>query len=213
MRLLTLLAFAAIIAADNVPVQTTNVTHNVDISSKIKRLPVARLAHEYREVDISNEIKRLSKARPNEHQKMMRRKEQLVGAITEKYNVDETLARKIVKIANAHQQPDFPKTEDIIAIVGIESSFRPHVKSKLKTDPAVGLMQVRPGVWKIPHEELSTIEGQIKHGAGILAHYYDKVGKVEGAVMAYNVGITAYRKGKTNKRYLNKYKTEVAMYR
>jgi soluble lytic murein transglycosylase-like protein len=111
-----------------------------------------------------------------------------------------------------YQQQDFPRTEDIIAIVGIESSFRPTVKSSLKTDPAVGLMQVRPGVWKVSHKELSTIDGQIKHGANILAQYYDKIGKVEGAVMAYNVGITAYRKGKTNKKYLNKYKTEVAMY-
>lgn len=198
MRLLTgLTATFIAIAAGNMAPQTTIVSYEIDLSNKIKKLHLDREREQLKAAMRTN----------------IERKEKLVAAITEKYNVDEMFARKIVRIANSYQQSDFPKTEDIIAIVGIESSFRPHVKSNLKTDPAVGLMQVRPGVWKIPSEELSTIEGQIKHGANILAHYYDKVGKVEGAVMAYNVGITAYRKGKTNKKYLNKYKTEVAMYK
>lgn len=133
-----------------------------------------------------------------------------VAAITTRYKVDEQLALQIVKLAKKHQRDDFPKASDIIAIIGVESSFRPNVKSQLKKDPAVGLMQVRPGVWKIPHVELSTIEGQIKHGARILAEYYDSIGRKDGAVMAYNIGITAYRKGRQNPRYLNKYKRELA---
>ncbi len=138
-------------------------------------------------------------------------RQQYVQAIVAKYPVTEYIAEKIVQAAQQNQQPVFPRTKDILAIIGIESSFRHNVSSKLASDPAVGLMQVRPGVWKteIHPSMLTHIEGQIKAGAYVLTRYYQDTHSKLGAVMAYNVGITAYRRGKTNWRYVNKYRDEL----
>ena len=124
------------------------------------------------------------------------------------------MAEKIVKTALQNEHPTFPKAEDILAIVGIESSFNPSVKSQLKHDPAVGLMQVRPGIWDIDPTKLSTIENQIKVGANILAAYYSKLKSPDGAVHSYNIGITNYNKKKgLNPGYVQKYKTDLKLYK
>jgi uncharacterized lipoprotein YajG len=130
-----------------------------------------------------------------------------VSAVTDEFNINKQLAQKIVAIARQNAQPVFPKTQDILAIIGVESSFRPNVKSKLRHDPAYGLMQVRPGVWRkrIDPKSLQTIEGQIQAGVAVLSHYYTLTHTKTGAVMAYNVGITAYLNGRKNWRYVYKY--------
>lgn len=125
-----------------------------------------------------------------------------------KYSVDPALFDRIVKAAHKHAHADFPKAEDIIAIAAVESGFRPSVKSNLKRDPALGLMQIRPGVWNIPPHKLMSVEDNIMYGSKILRKYYERLKDKDAAVQAYNVGITAYRKGKKNERYLQKYKTE-----
>lgn len=137
-----------------------------------------------------------------------------VQAIVSKYphNVDEDTARVIVETAMKYEKKTFPRVIDIIAIIDIESSFRPHVKSSLSYDPAVGLMQVRPGIWKINKKELETIEGQIAHGSRILTEYHQQIGNIYGTVMAYNIGITAYKNGNKNYNYLAKYKRELQRY-
>jgi len=140
------------------------------------------------------------------------RQEPIVQQVTNKYNIDPHLAKEVVKFAHEHAYQDFPTAKDILAIVGIESSFRPHVQSQLKKDPARGLMQVRPGVWNLDPEELDDIENNIQHGAYILHKYYTKLQNKQAAVQAYNVGITDFRKGTTNPRYLTKYQQEYGQY-
>ncbi len=116
----------------------------------------------------------------------------------------------IVKTAIKYENHIFPTRYDILAIIAIESSFNPMAKSKLKTDPAVGLMQVRPKVWNVNRVDLeSSIDKQIEVGAEILQQYYDLTGDKVGAIMAYNVGITSYKSGKKNRHYLKKYQQEV----
>ena len=131
-----------------------------------------------------------------------------LNAAASKYSVDPQLFSRIVSAARKHAHPDFPRVDDIIAIIGVESSFQPNAVSGLKKDPARGLMQIRPGVWKIPPHELMDIEKNIKYGSKILRKYYERLGDKEAAIQAYNVGITAFRRGKTNERYLQKYKIE-----
>ncbi len=139
--------------------------------------------------------------------------EAIVQRIVTRYNVDRDIARAVVQAAHKQERDRFPKAKDIIAIVGIESSFDPKAKSQLKQDPALGLMQIRPGVWKMSPNELLTIEKNVEHGAAILEHYYNKLGKKrDSAVQAYNIGITAYLEGEKNSVYLKKYKREVALY-
>ena len=143
-------------------------------------------------------------------------KDHLLSTIKTKFkHVDDEKASHIVDMAMKYSHPVFPKAHDILAISGIESSFNEKAKSKLKRDPAVGLMQVRPAVWGIDRKEFSTIEGQIKHGAHILRHYYEKTGSRESAIKAYNVGLTNFNKGKQQdaaSRYLDKFKSEVSRY-
>lgn len=122
----------------------------------------------------------------------------VVNIISTKYKVKPELVEQIVEIAKKYEHPDFPRAKDILAVISVESSFNPNAVSKLKRDPARGLMQVRPMTWKLPKESLATIDGQIKHGAQILRQYYVKLGDKEAALHAYNVGLTNHYRAEAN---------------
>jgi len=145
------------------------------------------------------------------------KKAEMIDSIVAKYKVEHDLAAKVVTFAIKYEQKTFPKAKDIVAIVGIESSFNPAAKSKLKRDPAEGLTQIRPAAWshKFKREELTSIEGQIKHGSLILAHNYKVLEDKVGAIGAYNIGLRNYQEGKYKdaaSRYLAKYSKEVVAY-
>lgn len=136
---------------------------------------------------------------------------QLVSNITSRYkNVSPELATKIVIYTAMYAKPTFPKQEDLLAVIAVESAFNPAAKSNLKTDPAIGLTQIRPGAWrhKIKKSELSDIEGQIKYGAYILEHNYNRVNSKALALHAYNLGLTAALRGVRSKTYVVKYQRE-----
>lgn len=138
---------------------------------------------------------------------------ELASVITDKYSVGSDLALKVAKLALKYEKPTFPKAEDILAVCGIESSFKPHAASKLKHDPAIGLMQVRPAIWKLDKQKLaSSTEEQIKTGSEILHGYYQKLKTKEAALQAFNVGITNYMKKGLNPRYVPKFDAEREMY-
>ena len=138
---------------------------------------------------------------------------QQTGKIVDKYKVEQELANRIVQLAHKYEQPTFPQAKDILAVVGIESSFNPKAKSELIRDPALGLMQVRPGIWKINPKALKDVEQQIRLGSNILHNYYNQLGgNIEKAVQAYNLGITAVKQGKRNPQYLEKYRNEMRLH-
>lgn len=130
-----------------------------------------------------------------------------IQTIVYQYKVSQDFATKVVALSHKYSSPVFPKASDILAIIGIESSFRPNVKSGLKRDKAEGLTQIRPRVWRhmIKPGELTLIENQVKYGSSILRQYHMKLGSIDGAVNAYNVGLTAHNRGKVNPRYVRKY--------
>ncbi len=140
--------------------------------------------------------------------------DRLTQAVTSRYDVDEAEARSIVLLAKRYEKPEFPKARDILAIIGIESSFNAAAVSKLKKDPAVGLMQVRPTVWGIKAAELrNNVSKQVQFGSDVLHRYYLKLKDREAAVQAYNVGLTNFNLGKqpeAQRRYLQKYTAELA---
>jgi soluble lytic murein transglycosylase-like protein len=138
---------------------------------------------------------------------------ELTGVVLNKYKVSKNAAWEIVSHAIKHEDKVFPKAEDILAIIGIESSFNPMAKSKLKHDPAVGLMQVRPKVWGLSKSSLITPEEQIKTGSKILKNYYVRTGGKKDAVHAYNVGITNFKQEKKlNPTYVANYEAERKLY-
>ena len=130
------------------------------------------------------------------------RRSELTNKIASHYRVDRKLVQDIVDLAFKYERPDFPKAEDILAVIGVESSFNPDSVSSLLQDPARGLMQIRPGVWDIDPNHLDDLENQIKFGARILTQYYRRLGTAEAALQAYNLGITHYRRGRRNERYV-----------
>jgi len=137
----------------------------------------------------------------------------LVDIVTSKYNVDSELAKKIVTLAKKYEKPIFPKAEDLLAIIGIESSFNPQAVSGLKSDPAVGLTQIRPGVWGLDANELKgDIEQQIAAASDILSKYSSRLKNIEDTVHAYNVGLRAFRRGDLNPKYVTKFKNEKDLY-
>lgn len=134
---------------------------------------------------------------------------QLVNKITADYRVDPQLANHIVELAFKYQDPVFPRAQDIISLIGVESSFDPNAVSNLKTDPAVGLMQVRPEKWGLSTNDLQTPEQQIKHGVHALSKYYKKLkGNKKAALQAYNVGLRNYKKGVKAPEYVQKFNRE-----
>lgn len=151
-----------------------------------------------------------------EHTDDVKKQQWLAQRIVMRYtSTDYDLAAQITQAAFKYQDAVFPKADDIIAIIAIESIFNPKAKSNLKHDPAKGLMQIRHGVWKdkINVDNMNRIESQIKHGSEILAHYYRVVDDKNKAIMAYNVGLTAALNGRTNPKYLAKYKREMQAFR
>lgn len=133
------------------------------------------------------------------------RQSQLTNNIARHYRVNRDLVADVVQLAFEYERQDFPKAEDILAVIGVESSFNPESVSGLRRDPARGLMQVRPGIWDIDPDHLEDIENQIKYGAEILSRYYRRLKDPEAALQAYNLGITRFRRGDRNPRYVDKF--------
>jgi len=136
--------------------------------------------------------------------------ERLANKIASKYHVDQGFAMKVVELAHKYAHPVFPTAKDILAVVGVESSFNPGATSNLSDDPAVGLMQVRPGKWKLNSQQLlADEEAQIKHGASILHKYFKKLKNKDAAIQAYNIGLNSYRQGFRSPKYLEKVQREL----
>lgn len=129
-----------------------------------------------------------------------------IEQISQRYGADPEFVEQVIQLAKKYQKPGFPTARDIIAIIAVESEFDPEAVSGLSKDPAIGLMQVRPGKWGIDPEDLRDPEKAIKIGADILHKYYRHLhGDKDGAIQAYNVGMSAYKQGEENPDYLYKY--------
>lgn len=138
----------------------------------------------------------------------------LADIIVRKYRIDPKKALHIVHLAHRYEKPDFPKAIDILAVIGIESSFDSNKQSNLKHDPAMGLTQIRTKMWQMnPKTIKGDLDSQIKMSAHILNKYYYKLNRdPESAVHAYNVGLTAFKRGQFNPQYVEKFNNERRMY-
>jgi hypothetical protein len=147
-------------------------------------------------------------------QEEKQRVDDLTGDVLDKYKIAKSKAKEIVKLAIKHEKPVFPKAEDLLAIIGIESSFNPNAKSNLKHDKAIGLTQIRPKIWGIHAADLKdNLDKQVSLSSDILYKYHHKLGSEDKAIHAYNVGLTNVRHGTgLNPKYVEKWKTELKRY-
>ncbi len=128
------------------------------------------------------------------------------------YGITESKALRITKFAQeiTSEYSGFPRTKDVLAIAFIESSLNPSARSRW----AEGLMGVNYNAHRIkdPKHIRRDPYFNMRHGVRILREYYEELRSVDLAIMAYNVGISAVRKGRTNHRYLTKYRREVSRF-
>jgi hypothetical protein len=137
----------------------------------------------------------------------------LSKSIAREYRIKPELAETIVRLAHRHEKPDFPTAADILAVIAVESSFNPNAVSRLRKDPARGLMQVRPGIWNVDPAKLQKdLDKQIRVGSNILHRYYQRFGDRDAALHAYNMGPTNVRRGKLNPRYVGKVNDKYQQY-
>lgn len=123
--------------------------------------------------------------------------EQFILKVSDKYKVRPFDVSEIYLEAREQGNQDtFPTKLDLLAIVAIESSFNKHAKS---AKGAHGPMQIR---YK---PSGSDIHQNISDGKELLDDYYARVKSPRAALQAYNLGITNFKKGKRNLRYVAKF--------
>lgn len=136
------------------------------------------------------------------------------GKISKRFKLSPEQALQIVNLAKKHEKPNFPRADDILSVIGIESGFNPKAVSNLKKDPALGLTQVRAKMWgQDPKKFINNIDQQIKVSSDILADYNNQLKNPLDAVQAYNVGIGDFRKGNLNPEYVRRFQKEKQFYR
>lgn len=134
----------------------------------------------------------------------------LVSYISNSWNVSLAFAKEIVDIADKNAFEDFPKRNDILAIIAVESGFRP--KASLRG--SYGLMQIekKSHIRKLAGRSIFSPSVNIEIGAQILNEYFKLLGKnIKATLLSYNAGIGNYKRGRFKYEYYLKYKKQLAL--
>lgn len=124
---------------------------------------------------------------------------ELQNYLVHRYKIDEYKAQYIIQNSLKYSNNTFPRLEDTLAIIAIESAFD---LSAVSTANAKGLMQI------LYKKTSFNISDNIVDGTKLLKEYYRHFGNIDATVQAYNVGIGAYKQGQRNQAYLAKFKQE-----
>jgi hypothetical protein len=133
----------------------------------------------------------------------------LALTLSDKFKRPVDMIQEIIKLADTYSYADFPKRNDILAIIAVESSFNP----KARCRGSYGLMQLQ---YKSHRQDLAgtsvyNVERNIAVGAAELRQYYLMLNNdSKGAVLAYNIGIGSFIKGHHKSVYYHKYQAQRA---
>jgi hypothetical protein len=132
--------------------------------------------------------------------------EEATKKIVEHWKVHPNTAHQITTAAWKYGNTPHVTPHVLLGLMATESSFDPSQTSKLKSDAAVGLMQVRPKMHGLKPKDLSSIDSQVKHGADLLKRFHNRMGNLSSGLTAYNNGVTAtlMNKPSLNKTYAPK---------
>ena len=106
---------------------------------------------------------------------------------------------EVAQLATKYEYADFPKREDILAVIQVESRFDPKAHNR----KSQGLMQVNNGGFEV--------EGNIKKGSALLHSCYKETGSEKGALLCYNVGLGGYKRGHGKVAYFKKVREAKAL--
>ncbi|MNK09957.1 Transglycosylase SLT domain protein [compost metagenome] len=127
----------------------------------------------------------------------------LVKSVASRFKKSEAFIATVVSAATKYAYPDFPKRDDILAIIAVESTYN----TKAHHRGSWGLMQIEARSHRKKYEglDITAVDTNVRIGSGILREYYLLANRNKsGAIIAYNVGIGAYLKGKRNPPYGSK---------
>lgn len=132
--------------------------------------------------------------------------QRLIQFVASRFKKPESLISKIVHAAQKYARPDFPKTEDILAVIAVESTFNTNAHHR----GSWGLMQIEAKSHRKRYdgEALTSIDTNVRVGSEVLNEYYASTGSRSKAIMAYNVGIGSFLDGRRPKTYLAKVNRE-----
>jgi hypothetical protein len=132
----------------------------------------------------------------------------LLSQLKEKYGVEENKAMALLSHIRKLEDQVFPKAEDILAVIAVESRFR---EDAVSPSGAIGLMQIMYKYHRdksFSEEELKDPFHNIHVGVTILREYYQNLRDRSATFQAYNIGIGAWRKGLTAEKYVEKVNLE-----
>jgi hypothetical protein len=134
----------------------------------------------------------------------------VIQYISERFKISPQLATEIVKLATEFSHATFPKRNDILALIAVESSYNVNARSR----GCHGLMQVE----KASHRKL--IKGRNLHnprvnievGSTVLHEIYEILhGNKRGSILSFNAGVGNFLKGRYESAYYTKYKKELKL--
>jgi hypothetical protein len=132
----------------------------------------------------------------------------LIKSVASRFRKPEALIQEIVNTAQKYSYEDFPKRNDILAVIAVESTFN----TKAHHHGSWGLMQIEAKSHRGKFDnirQLTDIETNIKIGSDLLREYYSLLRfNRNSALTAYNVGIGSFEDGKRNPPYLYKVNRE-----
>ena len=128
----------------------------------------------------------------------------MIDSLSFKFKLPLTYAKEIVDLATINAYEDFPKKEDLLAVIAVESSYN----AKAKYLGSYGLMQIekKSHANQIGKRSLFDPSVNIELGASILREYYVLLNRnSKAAILAYNCGIGNYLKHRYKIDYYLKY--------
>jgi hypothetical protein len=132
----------------------------------------------------------------------------LVEYISERFKVSEKIAADIVKFATQHAHENFPKRNDILAIIAVES----HYNARALHRGCYGLMQIerKSHMKKLDGRSLFNPNVNIEIGSDVLFQYFELLkGNKKAAILSFNSGIGNFLKKRYRMEYYRKYSVEL----
>lgn len=136
------------------------------------------------------------------------KEEKLVDYISTKFKVSKKVALNVVNLANKHAHETFPKRDDILAIIAVESQYDIFALAQ----GCYGLMQIQRKSHKkvLKGRSLHNPDVNVELGSGILNQYFVLLnGSKKAAVLSFNAGIGNYKNKRFRLAYYEKYSAEL----
>lgn len=134
----------------------------------------------------------------------------VINYISERFKISLKLAEEIVKLATEYSHATFPKRNDILALIAVESSYNIMARSR----GCHGLMQVEKSSHRklIKGRNLNNPRVNIEVGSMVLHDNYETLkGNKRGSILSFNSGVGNFLKGRYKSEYYEKYKKELKL--